>query len=409
MKAHTGKLWLSWLLWIGLVCTTFGAQWPQWRGPQRDGKVHGFSAPSPWPAELKQKWSVPVGQGVATPALVDQRIYLFTRQGSEEVILCLDARSGKEIWSDRYEAVAVTGAPSRFPGPRSSPAVAEGKVVTLGVGGVLSCWNAEDGRLLWRKDPYSGAVLRFFTAVSPLIADGMAIVQVGKEDNGGILALNLDSGQPRWEWTQDGPAYGSPVLMNVQAVRQVVAFTQTKLVGLTVADGKLLWELSFPPLERSYNSVSPIVDGQTVIYAGAQRGTFAVRIEKQGDSWAPHTLWENKIVAPKYNTPVLHQGFLYGLSDTGYLFCLNAADGTLAWQDQTQYDRGGFGAIVDAGSVLFFLSTDGQLIILEPHEKECKRVVSYKVASAQTYAHPVIDGSRIYIKDQENLALWTLE
>jgi outer membrane protein assembly factor BamB len=404
-----------WFLFTGVACfwgltsETLSADWPQWRGPQRDGKVQGFSVPAAWPAELKPQWSVSVGQGVATPALVGDRLYLFTRQDKEEVILCLDALTGKELWSDRYEAVAVTGAPGRFPGPRSSPAVAEGRVVTLGVGGVLSCLNAEDGKLLWRKDPYSGAVLRFFTAVSPLIADGMAIVQVGKEDNGGILALELETGQVRWQWTQDGPAYASPVLMNVEGVRQLVAFTQKKLVGLSLSDGKLLWELPFPPLERSYNSVSPIVDGQTVIYSGAQRGTFAVRVEKNADGFSARPLWENKETAAKYNTPVLHQGFLFGLSDTGYLFCLNASDGSLAWKGQTQYDRGGFGAIVDAGSVLMFLSPAGELIVFEPDPKEFRQTAAYKVSPTQTYAHPVLSGNRIYIKDQENLTLWTLE
>ncbi|HOQ04893.1 MAG TPA: PQQ-binding-like beta-propeller repeat protein [Anaerohalosphaeraceae bacterium] len=392
-----------------LVSGVFAADWPQWRGPGRDGRVQDFSAPSQWPAELKQQWSVPVGQGVATPALVGQRLYLFTRQGNEEVILCLDAQTGKEIWSNRYEAAAVTGAPGRFPGPRSSPAVGEGKVVTLGVGGVVSCLNAEDGKLLWRTDPYSGAVVRFYTAVSPLIAEGMAIVQLGKEENGGVIAYDLNSGQPRWQWTQEGPAYASPVLLTVEGSRQVVAFTDKKLVGLALGDGELLWELPFLPLERSYNSVSPIVDGQTVIYSGAQRGTFAVRVEKQGEGFSARSLWENKEVSAKYNTPVLHQGFLYGLTDNGYLFCLNASDGTLGWRGQTQYDRGGFGAIVDAGSVLMFLSPTGDLVVFEPNPKEFKQTASYKVSQTQTYAHPVLAGGRIYIKDQENLILWTLE
>jgi len=406
-----GTLFL--FVWVGLisvlVSAVSAADWPQWRGPGRDGKVQGFSAPSQWPSELKQQWSVSVGLGVATPALVGERLYLFTRKDKEEVILCLDAQTGKEIWSNRYEAAAVTGAPGRFPGPRSSPAVGEGKVVTLGVGGVVSCLNAEDGKLLWRTDPYSGAVVRFYTAVSPLIVDGMAIVQLGKEDNGSVIAYDLNSGQPRWQWTQKGPAYASPVLLTVEGTRQVAAFTDKKLVGLTLGDGKLLWELPFLPLERSYNSVSPIVDGQTVIYSGAQRGTFAVRIEKQGDGFAARSLWENKEVSAKYNTPVLHQGFLYGLTDNGCLFCLNASDGTLGWRGQTQYDRSGFGAIVDAGSVLMFLSPTGNLVVFEPNPKEFKQTASYKVSQTQTYAHPVLSGSRIYIKDQENLILWTLE
>ena len=140
--------------WLGSV--SFSADWPQWRGPQRDGKASGFSAPSQWPAELKQKWSVPVGLGVATPALAGRRLYVFTRQGDEEAILCLDADSGKEIWSNRYAAVAVTGAPGRFPGPRSSPAVGEGKVVTLGVGGVLPAFRRTTANCFGGQTPIQG-------------------------------------------------------------------------------------------------------------------------------------------------------------------------------------------------------------------------------------------------------------
>ncbi|HOT73611.1 MAG TPA: PQQ-like beta-propeller repeat protein [Anaerohalosphaeraceae bacterium] len=393
--------------WLGSV--SFSADWPQWRGPQRDGKASGFSAPSQWPAELKQKWSVPVGLGVATPALAGRRLYVFTRQGDEEAILCLDADSGKEVWSNRYAAVAVTGAPGRFPGPRSSPAVGEGKVVTLGVGGVLSCLQADDGKLLWRTDPYSGVVPRFFTAMSPLITDAMAIAQLGGQGNGGILAFDLTTGQVKWQWTQEGPEYASPMILTAEGTRQIAALTEKSVVGLALEDGRLLWKLPFLPLERSYNSVTPIVDGPVVVYSGASRGTFAVRIEKQGEQFVPVPLWENKEIATRYNTPVLHQGYLYGLSEKGNLFCLNAADGKLSWLDEVQRDRGGFGAIVDVGSALMALPSNGELIVLEPDEKAFKQKVLWKTAQTPVYAHPVLDGGRIYIKDEQNLTLWTLE
>ena len=123
----------------------FAQDWPQWRGPNRDGKVTGFTAPQTWPKALTQKWKMTVGAGDATPALVGDRLYVFTRQGDDEVTLCLSAADGKELWRDKYAAQAVTGAAARHPGPRSSPTVADGKVVTLGVGGVLSCLDAASG------------------------------------------------------------------------------------------------------------------------------------------------------------------------------------------------------------------------------------------------------------------------
>lgn len=127
--------------------------WPQWRGPGRDNKVTGFTAPKTWPKELKQKWKVPVGQGVSSPVLVGDKLYVFARQGGDEVIRCLDAATGNEIWKDKYGAVAVKRPADRFPGPRSTPAVGDGKVCTLGVGGVVSCLDAATGSVLWPRTP----------------------------------------------------------------------------------------------------------------------------------------------------------------------------------------------------------------------------------------------------------------
>src|ERR1700733_5594867 len=124
----------------------FGQDWPQWRGTNRDAKVSGFVVPPTWPKALTQKWKVNVGNGVATPALVGDRLYVFARRDNDEVACCLDATSGKEVWADKYAAKAASGAASQFPGPRSSPTVADGKVVTFGVQGTLSCLDAATGK-----------------------------------------------------------------------------------------------------------------------------------------------------------------------------------------------------------------------------------------------------------------------
>ncbi len=162
----------------------FAQDWPQWRGPNRDGKISGFTAPAAWPKELTQKWKTTVGLGDATPALVGDRLYVFTRQGDDEVAMCLSAADGKELWQNKYPAIAVTGPPSAHPGPRSSPTVADGKVITLGVGCVLSCLDAATGKLLWRNEDYGTTESPFYTSMSPIVVDGMCIAQLGKKDTG---------------------------------------------------------------------------------------------------------------------------------------------------------------------------------------------------------------------------------
>jgi len=153
--------------------------------------VTSFTAPESWPAELTAGWQVSVGPGDSTPALVADRLYVCARQGADEITLCLDAKTGNELWRDQFAAQAVTGAAARHPGPRSSPAVAEGKVVTVGVGGVISCLDAASGTLAWRKDPFPGQVPRFFAATSPVVVAGMAIAHLGGSDQGAIVAFLL--------------------------------------------------------------------------------------------------------------------------------------------------------------------------------------------------------------------------
>jgi outer membrane protein assembly factor BamB len=387
----------------------FTQDWPQWRGSNRDGKVSGFTAPQEWPTKLTQKWKATVGLGDSTPALVGNRIYVFARQGEEEVTLCLDAGSGKELWKDKYKAQAVTGAASRHPGPRSSPAVSNGKVVTIGVGGVLSCLNASNGKLVWRKDPFPKIVPQFFTAMSPIIVDGMVIAHLGGQGNGAVISYDLNTGDQKWQWTGEGPEYASPALLTVEGTKQIVTLAEKSVVGIGLADGKLLWQLPFAPQRRAYNAATPIVLGQTVIYTGAGRGIKAVKIEKQADGFVAKELWSNPEVAPQFNTPVLKDGLLFGLSNRGNLFCVNSQTGQTAWIDPTPRDRGGFTSIVDTGSVVMALPSNSELIIIKPNDKEYTELALIKVSETPIYAHPVIAGNRIFIKDQETVTMLTID
>lgn len=386
----------------------FAQDWPQWRGSNRDGKASGFMAPQTWPKELVQKWKTTVGSGDATPALVGDKLYVFTRQGENEVILCLNATDGKELWQDKYAAKPVTGpAAGQHPGPRSSPTVAEGKVVTLGASGVVSCIDAASGKSLWRNEEFK-EVPRFFTSTSPMVVDGMAVVQLGGAGDGTIVAFDLASGKPKWKQAGDGPGYASPVLMTVEGTKQIVTLTEKSVVGLDVAEGKILWQIPFAPKGMAYNAATPIVDEQTVIFAGQGRGTKAVKIEKQGDGFAAKELWVNDQLAPQFNSPVLKDGLLFGLADKGFLFCIDAKSGKTAWTDTTSHGRG-FCAIVDAGSVLLALPANSELIAFKPDGTQYAEVAKIKLSDTQTYAHPVIAGKRIFVKDHDAVTMWMLD
>jgi outer membrane protein assembly factor BamB len=382
--------------------------WPQWRGPNRDGKAAAFSAPQTWPAQLTQKWKVNAGSGDSSPALAGGKLYVFGRQDADESILCLDAASGKELWKENYPAPAVAGPASSHPGPRSTPAVAEGKVVAMGVSGILSCLDASTGKKLWRKDDFPGAFPRFYTAMSPLIVDGLCIAHLGAQNNGALVAYDLASGDQKWKWTAEGPAYASPVLMTLDGVKTIVTLADKSLVGVSAADGKTLFQIPFPAQGRAYNAATPIAEGQTLYFAGQDRGSKAVKIAKEGDGYVAKELWTNKEMGVQFNSPILKGGLIFGLSQGGKFFCLNAENGQTSWTDPAG-QRGQYGSLVDAGSVVLALTPKSQLAVFQPSDKEYKELASYKVAEKQTYAYPVVAGNRIYIRDQDSITLWTIE
>ena len=147
---------------IALATTSQASEqdWPQWRGPNRDGKAAGFEAPKTWPKELTQKWKITVGDGVASPVLADGKLYIFSREDNEEILRCLDANTGSEIWHDKYDSPRFNGSDAPYQGPRSSPTVAEGKVVAVGVMGIVNCYDAATGKKLWTKEIGGAAVSR---------------------------------------------------------------------------------------------------------------------------------------------------------------------------------------------------------------------------------------------------------
>ena len=172
-----------------------------WSARNRDAKAPDFHAPANWPRELTKKWQVTVGDGVATPALVDGKLYVFTRQDGREILRCLDAATDQELWQESYEPKAHSGGAGRFPGPRSSPTVVDAKVITLGLRGVLICRNAESGKIFWQTDEFTKSWPQFFTSSSPIVVDGLCIAQLGGEDDGGIVAYDLATGDEKWRWT----------------------------------------------------------------------------------------------------------------------------------------------------------------------------------------------------------------
>jgi outer membrane protein assembly factor BamB len=394
---------------LSLTVTGLSAQdWPQFRGPTRDNKVEGFKVPASWPKALKKQWTAPdIGIGASSPVLAGEKVYVFGLIGNEEVTTCLDAASGKPLWQDKYTAVPIKGPGNREPGPgtRSTPVVAEGKVCTLGAGGVVSCLDASSGKVVWRDDTKSWP--QFYTSSSPLIADGKCIVYAKA-----LTAYNLATGKPQWEWTGGKAPYGSPVLATFDGVKQVVTCAFGSVVGVGFDDGKLLWQYEFGGTGYTGQYMTPLIHGDTVLFSapGGKKGgggSIALKIAKQGDKFGATKVWQVKDTPYQYNTPVLHDGLVFGLSSGKSFFCMDAGTGKVLWTDSAK--RGEAGAVLDAGSVMLALTGDSELVAFEPSAKAFKELAHYKVSTTTGLPYPIVSGNRVFVKGKDSLTLWTIE
>jgi outer membrane protein assembly factor BamB len=384
------------------------SDYAQWRGPNRDGSAVGFVEPKAWPEKLNLKWKIDVGPGYATPIVVGNRVYTHTRQADDEVMMSLDAATGKTVWKTPYPAPykmnPATSGHGR--GPKSTPLYHNGKLYTLGISGIVSAFDASNGKLLWQKagpsvDPLYG------TAMSPVADGGAILVHVGGHNNGALTAFDANTGDVKWAWTGDGPGYASPIIATFGGTRQVISITQTKVVGLNAATGELLWQQPF--ISRSVNnSITPIVYGDTVIVSGHELGVKALKPAKSATGWTAETIWETSEVSMFMSNPVLVGDTLYGLShkNSGQYFALDVKTGKVLWLGQPRQATNS--AVVKAGNVLFFLNEDGQLIVARTSPTAFEPIQHYTVAESATWAQPTVSGNRIFVKDVSNLALWTL-
>lgn len=385
---------------------SYAQDWPHFRGPARDNRVNGFRAPSAWPENLTMVWKNDVGTGDASPVLSGGRLFLNTRQGNEEAVLCLDAASGRQIWRYSYPADAVTGPAASHPGPRGTPSVAEGKLVTFGATGIVTCLDASTGKVIWKKDNAAGNVPQFFTGLSPFVEDGKCIIHTGAAGKGEITALDLGTGNERWKFVTDGPSYATPSVMTMQGRKHLVVMTEKSMLALDISDGRLLWQITATPAQRFYNSVSPVVDGNKIYYTGLGTGTRAVEVSLQGGKYLTRELWANNQTGSKWNTPVLKDGSLYGFSDQRRIFCMDAGTGRTNWTDNATTSD--FSTLVDCGTVLIGLPSTGNLIIFRPDPVKYSGVAVYKVADTPVYSYPVVSGNNIWVKDAASLILYRI-
>lgn len=394
---------------VGLSGQSRSTDWPQWRGLNRDGAAAAFPEPQAWPAQLTQKWKVDVGLGYSAPITVGNRVYAFSRQEPNEVMTALDADTGKQLWQTSYPAPFKpnpAATKQHGTGPKSTPTFANGKLYTLGMSGIVTAFDANTGKQLWQK-PAPPVEPLYHTAMSPLVDRGLVIVHVGGHNNGALTAFNADTGDVKWAWPGDGPAYGSPIVADLGGMRQVITLTQQNLVAVSQADGELLWQRPYE-VRATRNAVTPIIHGQTVIVSGLGRSVTGFTVSRQGGQWITTDMWDNNEVTMDMSTGVVIGDTLYGFSprESGQFFAVDAKSGKTLWL--TEGRQAGNAAVVRAGDVWLALKDDAELVVARANPSKFEPAQRYTVASSATWAQPVVSGNRVFVKDVSTIALWTL-
>lgn len=379
--------------------------WPQYLGPTRSGVYTGKPIADRWPADgPRTVWRASVGAGFAGPVVAQGKLYIFHRLGDRNVLDCLDAKSGKEVWRFAYPAVYRDDF-GFDNGPRAVPAVADGLVYTHGAEGVLHCVDAQTGELVWRVDTAAtyGAGKGFFgRACSPMVEGDLLMLNLGGR-GAGIAAFDRKTGKLAWKATDHEASYASPTAVTMHDRRIGFFYTRTGLVALDPVTGRVLDQTRWrPAMNASVNATTPIVAGDLVFVSTSYNtGGLLVRVSPQGkfeQVWA-----KDGVMSNHYATCVYHDGHLYGYhgrQERGpSVRCVELKTGQVKWSQ----DDMPAGTVTLAHGKLLILTEDGELIMTSASPKGFAPTGEAQILGRVTRAYPAIADGHFYARDSKRL------
>jgi outer membrane protein assembly factor BamB len=373
--------------------------WPQWRGPHRDGSAPGKGLPTSWPEDgLPVLWKKKGGPGVSSLAVADGRVITLFQEYDDEVVACWDAESGKKLWRFRYE--------SRFTkevlGPRSTPTIDGDRVYTVGARGRLCCLNVKTGAKVWDKDlmaDFGAPLPQWGFSFSPRVDGDLLLTSPGGPGGKSLIAFNKMTGKVRWQNLDDPAGYSSPVISNAAGVRQAVFLTGTSLVSVDPKSGKLHWRFAWPTPNEA-NVATPIVRGDYVfISSGYSMGCALVRIRKDGEKLGVERVYKNNLMRNHYATCVFYKDYLYGF-DEGYLTCMSFREGKKRMWKEGKFGRGN---LLLVGDHLLVLGKNGKLALVEPTPEGYRELALCSVSDNPCWSMPAFAHGRVYIRDDEQI------
>ncbi len=400
---------------LALTFSATAADWAQWRGPNRDGHVNATI--TTLPKEPKTLWSIPIGNGQASPIVAGGKLVYLDEQKDQEVAHAVDLQTGKEFWhmavgqSEAFENAYGTG-------PRCTPLVDGDRVYTQTCRGEFRCLALADGKVLWQtsfdKDwdaPFLGnsstapeaketASRRHGNNGSPVIDGDRVFVPVGSPTKGTLVAFDKKTGKVLWTAGRENTAYSSLMVATLAGVRQVVHLTADSLMGVDVASGKILWQTPVKSGAKRH-VLTPVVADDSVTISSSTVGLTKFSISKDTGGFKIQPAWKNDKIKITLATPVLVNGHLYGLgtgAKTAFI-CVDFQTGELKWSQSGFND---YAAVIAAGDKLLVQDMNGTMLLLKASPEKFEELGRIQVCG-NTWSHPALADGKLYQRDKKQL------
>lgn len=379
--------------------------WPQWRGPNRDGISKETGLLKEWPKDGPPiVWKTSgAGRGYSSLAVSNGRIYTMGLRGDKEFIVAFDVATGKEVWATQNGNAFRN---DRGDGPRGTPTVDGDRLYALGGGGDLSCLDVKTGKVVWTMNvlqKFGGSNITWGISESPLVMGEKLLVNPGGSD-ASIVALNKKDGSVIWKSQSEKAGYSSAIPMTIGGKTQVVFFTSKRAVGLDPKDGSLLWEYS-RAANNVANAATPIVRDNRV-FVSSDYGTGAGLVEIKADGKTAQEVYFTKEMRNHHSSSVLIGDYLYGFSSS-ILTAMKFDTGEVVWKDRSV----GKGSLVYADGNLYCFSENGVVGLVEATPTGYKEKGRFTIQqdSLPTWTHPVVAGGRLYLRDQDTIYAYNVK
>jgi outer membrane protein assembly factor BamB len=377
------------------------AEWPGFRGPERNSIVRGVALETDWsrspPVEL---WRRRIGPGWSSFAVSGGLVYTQEQRGDDEVVACYKATSGRPVWIHRDRARFFES--NGGAGPRATPTLSAGRVYTFGATGIVNALDARNGAVLWSRNAASDTEVKVpvwgFTS-SPLVVGHLVIVAAA----GRLVAYDLASGNPRWVGRPGGDSYSSPHVFRIGGVDQVLLMNEAGVTSVAPADGKPLWEHAW----RGGPIVQPALtaEGDILISVSAESGTRRIAVIRDPGGWTVEERWTSRALKPYFNDFVVHKGHAFGF-DGRILASIDLQDGTRKWKGG-RYGNGQLVLLPDRDQLLV-LSEEGELALVRATPDRFQELARFQAIEGKTWNHPVLVGNVLLVRNGEEMVAFRM-